>query len=70
MFGRTRALFVDYLSGNEIAIKNLLFKGWDSQYEGHGPFSMYTIDDLHEHIDHAVDKVRPVFYLHITRGNN
>lgn len=63
MFGRSRALFVDYLNGNEIAIKNLLFKGWDSGYEafpwppGHGPFAIYTIDDLHEHIDYAVERV-------------
>lgn len=63
MFGSERAEFVEYLKGNNIAMKNLLFKDWDPEYEafpyppGIGPYAVYTIDDLHEHIDYAVNRV-------------
>ncbi|VDI15860.1 Hypothetical predicted protein [Mytilus galloprovincialis] len=62
MFGSERAEFVEYLKGNNIAMKNLLFKDWDPEYEafpyppGIGPYAVYTIDDLHEHIDYAVNR--------------
>lgn len=63
MFGNERSEFVEYLQGNNVAMKNLLFKDWDAGYEGFpyppqmGPYAVYTIDDLHEHIDFAVEKV-------------
>jgi hypothetical protein len=53
----------EYLQGNNVAMKNLLFKDWDAGHEGFpyppqmGPYAVYTIDDLHEHIDFAVQKV-------------
>lgn len=63
MFGNERSEFVEYLQGNNVAMKNLLFKDWDAGHEGFpyppqmGPYAVYTIDDLHEHIDFAVQKV-------------
>lgn len=63
MFGNERSEFVEYLQGNNVAMKNLLFKDWDAGHEGFpyppqmGPYAVYTIDDLHEHIDFAVEKV-------------
>jgi len=64
MFGRDRSALVGVIDRNNVALKHLLLKDWDSSHEtmpyppSVGPYAIYTIKDLHEHIDYAVDNVR------------
>lgn len=60
MFGSDRADFANYLERNNIAMKHLLLKGWQPEYETmpypptSGTYALYRIEELFEHIDHAI----------------
>lgn len=60
MFGADRAVFAKYLDRNNIAMKHLLLKGWQPEFETmpypptSGDYALYRIEELFEHIDYAI----------------
>ncbi|KAL3868784.1 hypothetical protein ACJMK2_041545 [Sinanodonta woodiana] len=60
-FGFTRSSFVEYVHRTGVALKHLYLKEWQSTYEtmpypsASGPYAVYTIDALEQHIKFVFD---------------
>ena len=63
MFGYERALFVEYVEKNNIAMKHMYLKNWDPSFEtmpyppATGVYAIYTASELVEHINFAMTEV-------------
>ncbi|XP_022318033.2 mucolipin-3-like [Crassostrea virginica] len=60
MFGYERALFVEYVEKNNIAMKHMYLKNWDPSFEtmpyppATGVYAIYTASELVEHVNFAM----------------
>lgn len=63
MFGYQRALFVEYVEKNNIAMKHMYLQQWDPSFEtmpyppATGLYAIYTATDLVDHINFAMNRV-------------
>lgn len=63
MFGYQRALFVEYVEKNNIAMKHMYLLQWDPSFEtmpyppATGLYAIYTATDLVDHINFAMNRV-------------
>uniref|UniRef100_K1REV9 Mucolipin-3 n=1 Tax=Magallana gigas TaxID=29159 RepID=K1REV9_MAGGI len=62
MFGYQRALFVEYVEKNNIAMKHMYLQQWDPSFEtmpyppATGLYAIYTATDLVDHINFAMNR--------------
>ncbi|KAJ8301528.1 hypothetical protein KUTeg_020515 [Tegillarca granosa] len=74
MFGADRAVFAKYLDRNNIAMKHLLLKGWQPEFETmpypptSGDYALYRIEELFEHIDYAITAKTSAFFKNVVLG--